>query len=53
MKYTFTDAKRPSTHKTQYFEMLGNQIYHDGWVAANHAAGPTVEFPQRRRCGCD
>jgi arylsulfatase len=34
MRYTFTDAKAPSTRKTQYFEMLGNQaIYHDGWVA--------------------
>src|SRR5262245_24892713 len=34
MKYTFTDAKAPSTRKTQYFEMLGNQgIYHDGWTA--------------------
>jgi arylsulfatase A-like enzyme len=31
MKYTFADAKAPSTRKTQYFEMLGNQaIYHDG-----------------------
>src|SRR5262249_49882418 len=34
MKYTFADVKAPSTRKTQYFEMLGNQaIYHDGWVA--------------------
>ena len=34
MKYTFADAKAPSTRKTQYFEMLGNQgIYHDGWTA--------------------
>jgi arylsulfatase A-like enzyme len=34
MRYTFNDAKAPSTRKTQYFEMLGNQgIYHDGWVA--------------------
>jgi arylsulfatase len=34
MKYTFTNAKAPSTRKTQYFEMLGNQgIYHDGWSA--------------------
>jgi arylsulfatase A-like enzyme len=33
--YTFDDAKAPSKHTTQYFEMFGNQgIYHDGWVAA-------------------
>ena len=38
--YTFDDAKAPSKHTTQYFEMFGNQgIYHDGWV------------PRRRR-GC-
>lgn len=35
MAYTFSDGAAPSTHKTQYFEMLGNRaIYHDGWVAA-------------------
>ena len=34
MVYTFNDAKAPSRHTTQYFEMLGNRgIYHDGWVA--------------------
>jgi hypothetical protein len=36
MAYTFdeTKAKAPSTHTTQYFEMLGNRgIYHDGWYA--------------------
>jgi arylsulfatase len=34
MKYTFADAKAPSTRTTQYFEMLGNQgIYHEGWIA--------------------
>ncbi len=33
--YTFDDAKAPSKHVTQYFEMFGNRaIYHDGWVAA-------------------
>jgi arylsulfatase A-like enzyme len=33
--YTFDDAKAPSKHTTQYFEMFGNRgIYHDGWVAA-------------------
>jgi arylsulfatase len=34
MKYTFDDAKAPSTRTTQYFEMAGvRAIYHDGWVA--------------------
>jgi arylsulfatase len=33
--YSFADAKAPSKHTTQYFEMFGNRaIYHDGWVAA-------------------
>ena len=33
--YTFGDAKAPSRHTTQYFEMFANRaIYHDGWVAA-------------------
>ena len=37
MAYTFdaANANKPSTHTTQYFEMLGvHAIYHDGWVAA-------------------
>jgi len=37
MLYTF-DAKNagaPSTHRTQYFEMMGDRaIYHEGWMAA-------------------
>ncbi|MGF1495040.1 MAG: sulfatase-like hydrolase/transferase [Microcoleaceae cyanobacterium] len=33
--YTFDDAKAPTRHTTQYFEMLGNQgIYSDGWMAS-------------------
>ena len=32
---TFADASSPSTHTTQYFEILGNRaIYHDGWMAS-------------------
>lgn len=32
---TFSDPSVPSSHRTQYFEMLGNRaIYDDGWVAA-------------------
>ena len=36
MAYTFdkANADAPSTHTTQYFEMVGNRgIYHDGWYA--------------------
>ncbi len=36
MAYTFDKAKAnaPSTHKTQYFEMIANRgIYHEGWYA--------------------
>jgi len=39
--YTFdkANANAPTTHKTQYFEMMGNRaIYHDGWVAATTPA---------------
>jgi arylsulfatase A-like enzyme len=37
MAYTFdkANAKTPSKHETQYFEMVGNRaIYHDGWIAS-------------------
>jgi len=37
MMYTFDkkNADAPSTHKTQYFEMMGDHaIYHDGWMAS-------------------
>lgn len=35
MAPTFDDAAAPSTHTTQYFEILGNRaIYHDGWMAS-------------------
>jgi len=33
--YTFDDAKAPTRHSTQYFEMQGNRaIYKDGWMAS-------------------
>ncbi len=38
MLYTFDkkNAKVPSTHKTQYFEMIGDHaIYHDGWMLSS------------------
>jgi arylsulfatase A-like enzyme len=32
--YTFDDAKAPSRHTQQYFEILGNRaMYKDGWLA--------------------
>src|SRR5262249_60989884 len=35
MVYTFDDAKAPTRHPTQYFEMSANRaIYHDGWIAS-------------------
>ena len=37
MMYTFDkkNENAPSTHKTQYFEMMGDRaIYHDGWIAS-------------------
>ncbi|HTN94804.1 MAG TPA: arylsulfatase [Gallionella sp.] len=37
MAYTFDakNANAPSTHTTQYFEMMGDRaIYHDGWIAS-------------------
>jgi arylsulfatase len=41
MMYTFdkANAKVPTRHTTQYFEMLGNRaIYNDGWIAATTPA---------------
>jgi arylsulfatase len=37
MAYTFDrkNAKAPSPHKTQYFEMFGDRaLYHEGWLAS-------------------
>jgi len=42
MMYTFDrkNANSPSTHRTQYFEMMGDRaIYHDGWMAATKVMG--------------
>ena len=34
MLYTFDHPDAPSTHTTQYFEIIGNRgVYHDGWIA--------------------
>jgi len=44
--YTFDKANtnKPSTHKTQYFEMMGDHaIYHDGWIASTKVIRPPWE----------
>ncbi len=41
MVYAFDDAKAPSPHTTQYFEMFANRaIYDNGWVAATTPTTP-------------
>jgi arylsulfatase A-like enzyme len=43
MMYTFDkkNANVASTHKTQYFEMMGDHaIYHDGWIASTKVMRP-------------
>lgn len=43
MAYTFNkaNAKEPSRHHTQYFEMFGNRaLYHDGWIASTLPLSP-------------
>jgi arylsulfatase A-like enzyme len=43
MIYTFDEknAKAPSQHKTQYFEMFGDRaIYQDGWMASTKVVRP-------------
>ncbi len=43
MMYTFDqkNANAPSTHKTQYFEMMADRaIYHDGWIASTKVMRP-------------
>ncbi len=41
--HTIHDAKAPTRHTTQYFEMLGNRaIDHDGWRAVCGWPGPSL-----------
>jgi arylsulfatase len=45
--YTFdqANAKAPSRHKTQYFEMMGDHaIYHEGWIASTKVIRPPWEL---------
>jgi len=46
MAYSFDNASAPSTHTTQYFEILGNRaIYHEGWMASCfHGRLPWIRF---------
>lgn len=53
LAYTFKDPGAPSTHKTQYFEMMGDRaLYHDGWILSTtplrapwDLTGPTTQDP--------
>jgi arylsulfatase A-like enzyme len=41
MAYSFANAKAPTTHTTQYFEMFGNRgIYRAGWTAVTRHSTP-------------
>lgn len=43
MRYTFDakNAQASSTHKIQYFEMIGDRaLYHDGWLASTKVMRP-------------
>lgn len=47
MNYSFDNATAPDTHKTQYFEMIGNRaIYHDGWFAGTIHKAPWEAKPR-------
>jgi len=42
--HSFDDAKAPTRHVTQYFEMFGHRsLYHDGWRAACPWPGPSFK----------
>ena len=41
MAYTFGDAKAPTRHMTQYFEIAANRgLYDDGWIASTTPLRP-------------
>ncbi len=49
MLYTFDQSDAKSTHKTQYFEIMGNRaIYHDGWFAGTIHRAPWEQLPRRK-----
>ncbi|SDA92712.1 arylsulfatase [Mesorhizobium qingshengii] len=44
---SFTDAKAPEHHETQYFEVMGNRgIYHKGWTAVTKHYTPWITAPR-------
>lgn len=51
MLYTFDkkNADAPTTHTTQYFEMMGDRaLYHDGWLASTKVMrAPWDHFPPK------
>ncbi len=49
MLYTFEQPDAESTHKTQYFEIMGNRgIYQDGWFAGTVHRAPWERVPRRK-----
>jgi arylsulfatase len=49
MAYTFDKPAATSTHKTQYFEIMGNRaIYNDGWFAGTIHRAPWEQLPRRK-----
>lgn len=49
MAYTFDKPDAISTHKTQYFEIMGNRaIYQDGWFAGTIHRAPWERLPRRK-----
>ena len=49
MLYTFDQPAAKSTHKTQYFEIMGNRaIYHDGWFAGTIHRAPWEKLPRQK-----
>ena len=52
MLYTFDQPDAKSTHKTQYFEIMGNRgIYQDGWFAGTIHRAPWETTPRREAAG--
>jgi len=49
MVYSFDKPDAKSTHKTQYFEIMGNRaIYNDGWFAGTIHRAPWEQLPRRK-----
>jgi arylsulfatase len=47
MVYTFDHPQAESTHRTQYFEIMGNRgIYQDGWFAGTIHRAPWEPMPR-------